>query len=148
MGSRVDIPDLAFAVFLVALGGLAFHLAGELQIGRAGAMGPGYVPRGLALIVMLMGVGLGMRALLAPRRPFPKVALRPLLLIGAAVALFALLLPRAGLALTSVAVVLCSGFAATDVKLGENAALAAGLSYFVVVLFVLGLGLPLRIWPW
>ena len=98
MGRRVDIPDLAFAGFLLALGGLAFHLAGELQIGRAGEMGPGYVPRGLAL--------------------------------------------------TSAAVVLCSGFAAADVRLRENLVLAVGLSAFAVALFIIGLRLPLRTWPW
>jgi hypothetical protein len=148
MGRWVNLPDLAFAGFLIALGGLAFHLSGELQVGRAGQMGPGYVPRGLALIVMLMGFGMGLRAAFAGGKPFPEVALRPLVLIGAAVALFGLLLPRAGLALTSVAVVLCAGFAAADVRLRENAVLAAGLSAFAVALFVLGLGLPLRIWPW
>jgi Tripartite tricarboxylate transporter TctB family len=147
MGPRVNVPDLAFAAFLVGLGALAWHLAGELKVDRAGAMGPGYVPRGLALIVMLMGLGMGLRALFAERRPFPEVALRPLVLIGAAVALFGLLLPRAGLALTSVAVVLCAGFAAPDVRWRETVPLALGLSWFVVVLFVLGLGLPMRIWP-
>jgi hypothetical protein len=146
--SRINIPDLAFAGFLVALGGLAVTLAGELPVGRAGSMGPGYVPRGLALLVMLMGFGMGLRAILAGRQPFPVVALRPLILIFAAVALFAILLPRAGLALTSVAVVLCSGFAAADVRLRENAALAVGLSAFAVALFVRGLGLPIRVWPW
>lgn len=148
MRPRVDFPDLAFAGFLIGLGGLALHLSGELQVGRAGAMGPGYVPRGLALIVILMGLGMGLRAAFAGSRPFPEVALRPLVLIGAAVALFGLLLPRAGLALTSVAVVLCAGFAAADVRLRENVVLAAGLSAFAVALFVFGLRLPLRIWPW
>ena len=148
MGPRVNLPDLAFAGFLIALGGLAFHLSGELQVGRAGQMGPGYVPRGLALIVILMGFGMALRAAFAGSRPFPEVALRPLILIGAAVALFGLLLPRAGLALTSVAVVLCAGFAAADVRPRENLVLAAGLSAFAVALFVFGLRLPLRIWPW
>jgi hypothetical protein len=148
MGRRVDIPHLAFAGFLLALGGLAFHLAGELQIGRAGEMGPGYVPRGLALVVVMMGLGMALRALFAGGRAFPAVAFRPLVLIGTAVALFALLLPRIGLALTSAAVVLCSGFAAADVRLRENLVLAVGLSAFAVALFIMGLRLPLRTWPW
>jgi Tripartite tricarboxylate transporter TctB family len=148
MGPRVNIPDLAFAGFLIALGSLGLWLASELPAGRAAAMGPGYVPRGLALLILLMGCGMGVRAALAARQPFPPVALRPLLLIGAAVALFGLLLPRVGLALTSLAVVLCAGFAATDVRLRENGLLALGLSAFAVALFVLGLGLPIRIWPW
>ena len=51
MTLRVNIPDLAFAAFLVALGALAFALASELTVGTAAAMGPGYVPRGLAGIL-------------------------------------------------------------------------------------------------
>jgi hypothetical protein len=146
--TRISLPDLAFAAFLVALGALAFVLADDLQVGRAGSMGPGYVPRGLALLLMLIGAGMGARALLAAHRPLPGVAWRPLLLIGASVALFAVLLPVAGLALTSVAVVICAGFAATDVRLGENAVLGVGLAAFAVALFVAGLGLPIRVWPW
>src|SRR5882672_4841922 len=109
MTSRANVPDLAFAAFLVALGALAFALASELTVGTAAAMGPGYVPRGLALIIMIYGVVLGARAVLAVRLAFPDIAWRPLLLISASVALFAVLLPIAGLAITSLVVVICAG---------------------------------------
>jgi hypothetical protein len=148
MPARVNVPDLAFALFLVALGALAFALAGELPVGSAAVMGPGYVPRGLALLIMLYGAVLGVRAAFAGRVAFPAVAPRPLLLIGAAVALFAILLPLVGLALTSVAVVVCAGLAAYDVRMRENALLAAALAAFAVLLFVTVLGLPIRVWPW
>jgi hypothetical protein len=147
MPARSNLPDLAFALFLVALGALAFVLAGDLNVGRAGAMGPGYVPRGLALIIVLFGAAMGLRALFAAWQPFPAVALRPLTLIGASVTLFALALPQAGLALTSVAVVICAGFASYDVRLRENVILALALGAFAVALFVLALGLPIPIWP-
>ena len=148
MPTRVNIPDLAFALFLVALGILAFALASELPVGSAAVMGPGYVPRGLALMIMIYGVVMGVRAAFAGREPFPAVALRPLLLIGAAVALFAILLPFVGLVLTSIAVVVCAGLAAYDVRLRENAVLAVALAAFAVLLFVTALGLPIRVWPW
>ena len=148
MPTRVNIPDLAFALFLVALGALAFALASELPVGSAAVMGPGYVPRGLALLIMIYGVVMGVRAAFAGREPFPTIALRPLLLIGAAVALFAILLPLVGLVLTSAAVVICAGFAAYDVRVRENAILAVGLAAFAVLLFVTALGLPIRVWPW
>jgi Tripartite tricarboxylate transporter TctB family len=148
MRARVNVPDLAFAAFLVALGALAFALAGELTVGTAAAMGPGYVPRGLALIIMVYGLLLGSRAMLAGRQAFADIAWRPLLLISAAVALFAILLPIAGLALTSFAVVVCAGFAAYDVRLHENALLGAALAAFAVALFVGVLGLPIANWPW
>ena len=148
MGAKLNVPDLAFGIFLVALGGLALALASDLATGSAAVMGPGYVPRGLALLIIIYGTVVGVRAAFAGREAFPAVALRPLLLIGAAVALFAILLPLAGLALTSVAVVVCAGLAAYDVRLRENALLAVGLAAFAVALFVTALGLPIRVWPW
>jgi hypothetical protein len=146
MTFRLNVPDLAFAAFLVALGALAFALAGELPVGTSASMGPGYVPRGLALIVMIYGVVLGARACFSGRQAFPEIAWRPLAMISAAVALFALLLPVAGLAFTSFVVVVAAGFAAHDVRLRENALLALGLAAFAVALFVAALGLPIPIW--
>jgi hypothetical protein len=69
------------------------------------------------------------------------------LLVGASVAAYALLLRVAGLAITSIVVVIVAGFAAYDVRLRENVALALGLAVFSVALFVFGLGLPIPIWP-
>jgi hypothetical protein len=146
--TRLNIPDLAFAAFLVALGAFAFALAGELTVGTAASMGPGYVPRGLALIIMVYGLALGARAAFSSREAFPEIAWRPLLLLTAAVALFAILLPVAGLALASAAVVICAGFAAYDVRVRENAVLGVILAAFAVVLFVTALGLPIPVWPW
>jgi hypothetical protein len=147
MPARVNVPDLAFAAFLIGLGAFAFSLARELSVGTTASMGPGYVPRALAVIIMIYGAVLGARAVLAGWQAFPAIALRPLLLITASVALFALLLPAAGLALTSLAVVVCAGFAAADVRLRENAMLAIALAAFAVVLFVTALGLPIPVWP-
>ena len=148
MTLRLNVPDMAFAAFLVALGAFAFALAGELTVGTAAAMGPGYVPRGLALLIMVYGAVLGVRAAFTGQQAFPEIAWRPLLMIAAAVAAFALLLPAAGLGITSFVVVICAGFAAYDVRLRENAMLGVGLAVFAVVLFVIVLGLPIPIWPW
>src|SRR4051812_15156290 len=147
MTLRGNIPDLAFAAFLVALGAFAFALASDLSVGTAAAMGPGYVPRGLALIIMVYGAALGLRAAFTGRQAFPAVAWRPLLMISVAVAGFAVLLPVAGLAITSLAVVICAGAAAYDVRLRENALLAVALAIFAVLLFVTALGLPIEVWP-
>jgi hypothetical protein len=148
MTLRINVPDLAFAVFLIALGGLALALASPLSVGTAAAMGPGYVPRALAILIMVYGAVLGVRAMFAGREPMPEIQWRPLFLIFSAVALFAVLLPLVGLALTSFALVICSGFAAYDVRLRENAIAAVILAAFAVVLFVMALGLPIQVWPW
>jgi hypothetical protein len=148
MQLRINIPDLAFAVFLVALGALAFGLVSSLSIGTAAAMGPGYVPRGLAILIMVYGLVLGVRALFAGAVAFPSIEWRPLILILGSVAVFAILLPIAGLAITSFALVLCAGYAAYDVRLRENVISALALAAFAIVLFVVALGLPIPVWPW
>jgi len=148
MTSRLNIPDLCFAVFLVALGALAFSLASQLSVGSAAAMGPGYVPRGLSALIMIYGLVLGVRAFFSGKQPFPEIAFRPIILVSASVAVFAILLPLVGLAITSFAVVICAGFAAYDVRLRENAILAVALAAFAVLLFVKVLGLPVSIWWW
>jgi len=148
MHPRLNVPDLSFAVFLVALGALAFALARDLSVGTAASMGPGYVPRGLSVIIMVYGLILGVRAMFTGPHPFPDIAFRPLVLISASVALFAIMLPLVGLAITSFAVVICAGFAAYDVRLRENAVVALVLSAFGVLLFVKALGLPIAIWWW
>src|SRR3954463_16824727 len=93
MTLRLNIPDLAFGVFLVALGALAYSLASELTVGTAASMGPGYVPRGLALLIMVYGIVLGIRAAFTGHAPLADVAWRPLILISVSVALFGVLLP-------------------------------------------------------
>jgi hypothetical protein len=143
----LNVPELAFGAFLVALGAIAFWLAGDLGVGTAGAMGPGYVPRALAILIMLFGVGFAARAAVAGGVPFPEIEVRPLLLISASVALFALLLPRIGLAITSFVVVVGAGYAAQDVRTRENLVLGAVLAAFAVALFIKLLGLPIAIGP-
>lgn len=147
MRLQLNVPDLAFAVFLIALGALAFGLASPLSVGTAAAMGPGYVPRGLSIVIMIYGAVLGGRALFSGSVPLPSVEWRPVILLLGSVALFAVVLPVAGLALTSFALVLCAGFAAYDVRMRENALAAVTLAAFAVVLFVVALGMPIAVWP-
>jgi Tripartite tricarboxylate transporter TctB family len=145
--ARIDIPDLAFALFLIAVGGLAFVLVGELRSGTGSSMGPGYVPRGLAGLVILFGVGLGIRALASARDPFPEIDWRALALISGALLSFMLVYPRAGLVAGSLAAMICAGFASSEVRPIENAIFAVALTIFAVLLFVQALGLPLQVWP-
>ena len=77
MPSRVDLPDLAFGLFLVAVGTAALARPRDLTVGSAGNMGPGYVPRGLALVIVLFGAGLAARALLAPAPGLSRRAAAP-----------------------------------------------------------------------
>jgi hypothetical protein len=144
---RVNTADLAFGLFLVAIGAVALYLIADLPMGSASRMGPGYVPRGLAVVIALLGGFLALKSLVAGREAFPEIAWRPILLVGAAVGLFGLLLPKLGLAITAFIVVVVAGFGARDMRWQELLLIAVVLSTFAVLLFIKALGLPLPTWP-
>ena len=126
-----------------------FSLAGQLSVGTAAAMGPGYVPRGLAILIMIYGLVLGVRARCSGRQSFPEIAWRPLLLLSASVALFAILLPLVGLALSR-ASRSWSAQASPPTTCGcaRMRCWRVALAAFAVLLFVKVLGLPIPVWPW
>lgn len=145
--SRGDVPGVAFGGFLILLAMVALTETRGLTTGTAADMGPGYVPRALAIIIMAFGLIIAGRGFFAERRPLPAIKLRPILSVLVSLAVFALLLPRGGLALATLATMACSTFATADYKWRESVVFAVIITAFTVLLFVYGLGLPLSVWP-
>ncbi len=145
--ARGDLPDLAFGGFLIVLAVVALIGTRTLSIGRAADMGPGYVPRALAWIIMGFGLAIGGRGMSAPRRALPACRPRPLASVLVSLAVFALLLPRGGLVLATLATLGCATLAASDYRWRESLLFALVVTSFTVLLFVHGLGLPLAVWP-
>jgi len=69
MASRGDRPDIAFGGFLILLAIVALVGTRTLSVGTAAEMGPGYVPRVLAWIVLAFGLTVGATAVFAKHRP-------------------------------------------------------------------------------
>jgi hypothetical protein len=145
--SRGDIPGIAFGGFLILLAIVALTETRSLTIGTAADMGPGYVPRALSLIIMAFGIVIAGRSFFANHRSLPAIKLRPILWVLVSLAVFALLLPRGGLALATLGTMACSTFATPDYKWRESVIFAIVITAFTVLLFVNGLGLPLSVWP-
>jgi hypothetical protein len=144
---RGDAPDIAFGAFLILLAAIALFGTRSLTVGTAADMGPGYVPRALGWIILGFGVAIGVPGIWGAPRPLPGFKLRPLLSILVSLALFALLLPRAGLVLATLGTMTCSTFATPDYKWRESVLFAIVITTLTVLLFVNGLGLPLSVWP-
>lgn len=143
------------AGILFALAGLAgLILARGLTIGSIARMGPGFFPLIVSGGLIVIGGGLILRGLRrhSARQPFRWEATVWLL---AAPAAFALLVERAGLVPAVAAASLAVSLALYRVDTGRQAgtalveglALAGVLSLGAALVFVLGLGLPLRLWP-
>jgi len=145
--TRGDIPGVAFGGFLILLAIVALVETRNLTIGTAAEMGPGYVPRALSYSIMGFGFVIAGGSLLAKRRPMPAIKFRPILSVLLSLAVFALLLPRGGLALATLATMACSTLSTAEYKWRESIVFAVVITVFTVLLFVKGLGLPLSVWP-
>ena len=128
--------------------GIAFMvLARQYRFGTPARMGPGFFPTILGGILAALGLSLSIPALVRNGDPLPRVGLRPLLTILAAIVVFALLLQPLGFVLAAIVLVLIAGFADPELRRIETAGLALLLTAFSVGIFVLLLGLPLNLWP-
>jgi Tripartite tricarboxylate transporter TctB family len=144
---RVDFKDLAFALFLIALALIAFGATGSLAVGTASDMGPGFVPRVLAWIILGFGAGFLAMSFVKTPGPIPTLAWRPLVTILASIALFAVLFAKLGLVAACVGAVVVAGTATSPVRWLQLLVFGLVIAAFSALLFVKGLGLPFRLWP-
>jgi putative tricarboxylic transport membrane protein len=147
MRALFDRSEFLSGLFVLALGGICLLAVGNLDIGNAQEMGPGYVPRALAWFLVIAGAGMtlvGARTVF-PRRP--TFVLRPVLFIGAAVVVFGATVDRFGLVVAVIASTIVASFASPISRWRETPLVAIVLAVFAVIVFVKGLGLAIPIWP-
>lgn len=137
---------------LIFLGVGAVFAAGALNysFGTAARPGPGYLPFGLGLLLALLGLLITVRALVIATPdgdPIGPIAWRPLLLILGALALFAFLLPRAGMLVSLPVLVVVAARAGDEFRLGEALANAAILTSGCWLVFIQGLGVAIPLMP-
>lgn len=139
--------DLGAGILLVVIP-LAFLMAGRnLEHGTLSNMGPGQFPRYVAVLALLIGLVLIGKGIMAENVALPRLAFRPLACVLASVAFFGFAIDTLGLALTAIFTVVLAGLAVSEPKWRHIAMLAVGMSVFVSLVFVKGLGLPIPLWP-
>lgn len=145
--SRIDWQDLLFGLFLVAVAAGTLVATRNLAVGSAADMGPGYMPRAVALGLLGFGLFFCVRGSRRAGPAIVPVQARPLLAILAAVGVFALTTQRLGLVIAAVATVVVASFATRESRLLETVLFAALLAGAAVLLFVKVLALPVPVWP-
>ncbi|RAI44140.1 tripartite tricarboxylate transporter TctB family protein [Rhodoplanes roseus] len=151
--------DVWAGLMFIAFAALFAVAGAKLRLGSAGVMGPGYFPMVLAGALALLGLGILGRAVAVHivaggARKLPllesarvRIDPRPLLVLLVALVVFALLVGRAGLVLTTLLVAVIGSFAGTGVRWPQMLMLAAFLSALTYVIFVAALAMPLPVWP-
>jgi Tripartite tricarboxylate transporter TctB family len=139
--------DFWCGLVFCAIGLAIVALAQQYRMGTAARMGPAYFPTLLGAVLALLGLSLTVPAMFIDGEPFPRLHLRPLLMILAGIAAFGVLLEPFGFVLAVAALAIVAGFAEPELRLVESIGNAVLLAVFCVAIFVLLLGLPLNLWP-
>lgn len=140
--------DFVSGLALAALGGGAVVIAHGYAIGTAFHMGPGYFPVLVGGLLAVLGLGISVRAFwIDEGHRLGRLAWRPLALVLGGVVLFALALGVLGLALASLLALAVSAWASHEVRHHEVPVLSLAGSAFSLLVFVYGLGLPVKVWP-
>ncbi|MCA1492170.1 tripartite tricarboxylate transporter TctB family protein [Ensifer sp. NBAIM29] len=146
-GGTGNRPDLLTAALFVGFGALGLWAGRDLTMGTASAMGPGYLPRIICWLLIITGVTIGGFGAVGGREDIAKPKLWPLAIILAAVVGFAFVAEFFGFVAASVWLLLIGSIADRDSRLREVILLTAGLTAFGALVFIVGLGVQMPIWP-
>ena len=144
-------------LMFIAIAALGLWASRNYPIGTALRMSTGYVPRLLCWLLMGLGAIVLVQGLLATDHPEQQherapedsalAQLRPVVVVTAGLIAFALVLETLGLVLSILVLVAIASFATRELKLWETLAAAAGLSLLTWAIFIVGLSLPIPVWP-
>lgn len=154
--------DLIAGVLFSVIGMAFFVGAGQHELGSASEMGPGYFPRLLAGILIVLGLLISIKSVVAgiksgnsPEGYLGRIAWRPLFFIVAANVLFGISIgglpsvgvPKLGLVLGVVLLTFCASFAHTEFKFKTTALVALLLTVGSYLLFIVFLKQNIPLWP-
>lgn len=140
-------PDLLSAAIFVGLGGLGLFMSRELDMGTMSQMGPGFLPRVVCWLLIVVGLAVGVPALRAPAQGIEAMRFRPVAVITIAIVGFAYAATHLGFVLASLWLIVFGAFAEPGLRWREIVPLALGLTLFGALVFVYGLGVQVPLWP-
>jgi hypothetical protein len=141
-----DTIDLIGGLLMTALGLFAALYARQYDFGTPARMGPGFFPQVLGWLLAVLGV---LIAIPAWFRAGPKADVRwkNTLFVIASILVFGFTLKWAGLVLSTFAAAFVSTLAAEDITWRGRFIVSAGVSVVTALIFVVGLGMILPLWP-
>lgn len=140
-----DPKNLACAGMFAGIAALLAYDALQLPIGSVSEMGPGYFPLALAIILGGLGALLALQSLRLDGPPVLQFEWRGFLMVTLAVIAFGATISRLGFIPAVVVTVGLAIAASGQLRLRTSAIVVAVLLAFCWIVFVRGLGLPVRL---
>ena len=139
--------DFWSGVLFIAIGATTVLVALDYRMGTAGQMGPGYFPRALGTLLMMLGAISLLRGLRVRGAPIGHWRMQPLIIILGSVVVFGLILPSAGLVLSTLFLVLASSTASAEARPKEAAGVAVLMAMVCTGVFAYLLRIQVPVWP-
>jgi hypothetical protein len=140
-----NAKDFWTGIIYIAIGGAAIVIGRDYGLGTAMKMGPAYFPVILSGLLILIGSLSVIRSFVKSGTPIGTVAWKGLSLVIAATLLFGFTVRGAGMVIALPLMVIISAYASTRFRWKYALALAAGVTVFCILVFQIGLGVPLPI---
>lgn len=137
--------DVVAGLFLLAVAGVALWFSAGLSPGTLRAMGPGMLPRAIAVLIAIAGVAMIVGALLVPGSRLEAWSLRGPVFVLGAIVVFAMTIRTLGLVVAGPLAVFIGAFASPDARLKETAIFAVLLTAVCIFLFKYLLRLPIPV---
>jgi len=138
--------DLPLGLLLLGFALAAMWNSSELEFGTFTRMGPGFIPMVLAAALSVLALAILIKGLIGQAEPV-SYAFKPLAIILAGLAFVAVALDHLGLVICIPVLVVVASMAQGRLAWKPVLALAAFLTVFCYVLFILALGLPIPAFP-
>ncbi len=139
--------DFATGLLFIAIGLGAYWIAADYPMGTAMRPDTGVLPKALAWLLVGTGALLAGKALVIDGPRLTGWAWRPALMITFATVAFALLVDRIGLVLTMLVSMTLAALGTPETRWHEYALFAIFMVVLGVVVFIVGLGMPIPIFP-
>lgn len=140
-------PDLLTAAIFIALGSLGLWAGRSLEFGTLAVMGPGFLPMVICWLLVALGLVVGLHALRATNESIAPGKLRPVAVISLAIVGFAYIASGLGFFLAALWLIVVGALADRKFRPVETALLAIGLTVFGALVFILGLGVQIKLLP-
>ncbi len=147
MGLTIPVAqDIAAGLFLILVGGFFVYQGRDLPMGSLRAVGPGMLPRAVALMLVVGGAILLLMALLDKKAPrLPTFSYRGPFFIILGILCFAFLIRTVGLVAAGPAAMIVASYASSETRLIETAIFSIIMTGFCIFLFKYLLNLPIPV---
>ena len=156
--ARFTDREFAAGIFLIALGCVTFWAAADLPFTSSQGLGSGMLPKCLAIMIVLLGVGQCVASWSTRGPRLARWNLRDIaLILGSAVffavtirgyQIFGISISGSGIVVSGPITMIIAGLAARDLRFGQLVVFSLAMTLTCTILFRFLLGLPIPLAPW